>query len=354
MGHRRIAPSIINAIELPRMIQLTESLYAASFILMKLLPARFILDRAEYSGLIGKGSTVIETTSGTFGLALSMLCALRNYKLILVSDPVIDASMKSRMEQLGARVEIVKEPAPVGGLQQARLDRLAQLREDNPDHFWPSQYDNPHNPGSYSLLAELLLESVGPFDCLVGTVGSGGSVCGSSSYLRLVNPDLKVVGVDTHGSVLFGQPEGKRMLRGLGNGILPRNLDHTAFDEVHWVSAAEAFTATKELHQSHALFHGPTSGAAYMVAMWWLRRHPGARIVVLFPDEGYRYQDTVYNDEWLQANNVSQTCLPDQPRLISHPSEAGANWSRLLWGRRKLDSVTGSFGKAGDLCVINR
>jgi S-sulfo-L-cysteine synthase (3-phospho-L-serine-dependent) len=351
MAHRRVAPTVVDAIELPRILRLEENFYAASFVLMKLLPARFIMDRARDAGLVGKGSTVIESTSGTFGLALAIVCALSKYNLVLVSDPVIDPALKRRLEDLGARVEIVVEPAPVGGFQRARLDRMAQIQAESPNHFWPSQYDNPHNPGSYSLVAELLLESVGTIDCLVGAVGSGGSVCGSGSYLRLVNPDLKVVGVDTHGSVLFGQPERKRLLRGLGNSILPRNLDHSAFDEVHWVNAAEAFIATRQLHSCYALFHGPTSGAAYMVALWWLRQNPGARVVVIFPDEGYRYQDTVYNDEWLQHNNLLLTQLPSGPELVNHPAEAGLNWSRIHWNRRSLDSITGGSFKPGELCI---
>lgn len=351
MAHRRVASTIVEAIELPRIIRLKENLYAASFVLMKLLPARFILDRARDNGRIVRGSTVIETTSGTFGLALAMLCSLRGYKLILVSDPVIDTALKRRIEDLGARVEIVSEPAAIGGLQRARLDRMAQIQAEYPDHFWPSQYDNPHNPGAYSLVAELLLESIGEIDCLTGTVGSGGSVCGSSSYLRLAHPDLKVIGVDTHGSVLFGQPEKKRTLRGLGNSILPGNLDHSAFDEVHWVSAAEAFLATRQLHARHALFHGPTSGAAYMVAQWWQRQNPGACVVALLPDEGYRYQDTIYNDEWLQANNLALKEMPDEPCLVGHPSQAESRWSRILWNRRTLDSIVGDSIKSGDSCL---
>jgi cysteine synthase len=339
--YRNVVPTITDAVELPRLIRLSEGLYAASFTLMKLLPARFILDRARDARLLSPGSVIIETTSGTFGLALAMLSALRDYRLILVSDSAIDDALKNRLEQLGARVEIVRKPAPVGGYQRARLDRMAELQAEHPDHFWPSQYDNSHNPGSYAPVAELIAEAMGEIDCLVGTVGSGGSMCGTSAYLRLLNPRLRVVGVDTPGSVLFGQPDGKRVLRGLGNSLMPRNLDHTQFDEVHWVSAAEAFHATRLLHRNYALYQGGTSGAAYLVAQWWARNNPGTKVVVLLPDEGYRYQNTIYSDDWLRSNNLLLTEYPAQPRFADHVEEAMQEWSCFAWGRRTYEQVVG-------------
>jgi cysteine synthase A len=349
MKNRKSDPTITDSIELPKIIPLSETLYAVVFPLMKLLPARFILDQAKEAGQTGPGATIIETTSGTFGLALSMLCALRGYRLILVSDPAIDDSLKRRMEDLGTRVEIVRKPAAVGGYQRARLDRMAELQAEYPDHFWPSQYDNPYNPGAYAPVAELIVETLNSVDCLVGTVGSGGSVCGTSKYLRLLYPQLTVIGVDTLGSVLFGQPDKKRILRGLGNSLMPQNVDHTVFDEIHWVTAAEAFLATRMLHRRYALFMGGTSGAAYMVGKRWSLQNPEAKVAILLPDEGYRYQDTVYNDDWLRSNGLWLAALPSSPDLVTHPEEAGPNWTRILWARRTFEEVTGRLFQAQEV-----
>jgi cysteine synthase len=276
-------PTVIEAMELPALIRISHNFFVAAFRLMKLLPAHFILDRALGAGYIHPGSTIIETSSGTFGLALAMICALRGYQLILVSDPVVDASLQQRMEDLGAQIEIVSGTFPPGGIQQARLDRMHALRKRYPDHFWPSQYDNPHHPGAYAPVAELLAASLGRIDCLVGTVGSGGSVCGTSNYLRMLFPQLTTVGVDTHGSVLFGLADRPRLLRGLGNSLMLKNVHHTVFDEIHWVNAAEAFLATRILYRTHALYMGGTSGAAFLVGRWWARQHPDATVVALLP-----------------------------------------------------------------------
>lgn len=343
MRSYQVAPTVVESVLLPKLIRLTENLFGASFFLMKLLPARFILNRAEAEGLLRPDSMVIETTSGTFGLALAMLCNLRGYRLIVVSDPAIDPPLQRRLEDLGATVEIVREPSPTGGYQGARLARMAELQAAHPNHFWPSQYSNPYNPGAYAPFAELLTESIGHIDCLVGTVGSGGSMCGTSSYLRLPLPQLKVIGVDTHGSVLFGQPDSKkRLLRGLGNSLMPKNLDHTVFDEAHWVNAAEGFAATRELHRRHALYMGPTSGAAYMVARWWAEKNPTATVVAIFPDEGYRYQDTVYDDEWMRCQGVLLERSTPAPRLVDHPLEADEQWSCVNWQRRTYEQVMGA------------
>jgi cysteine synthase A len=337
----QINPTIIDALLLPHVIQLRENLFGAAFFLMKLLPAHFILENAQAAGLIGPSSTIVETTSGTFGLALAMLCNQRRYELILVSDPAIDDPFRRRLEELGATVNIVRAPAPIGGFQRARLDRLAELQSAYPDHFWPAQYDNDDNPGGYSRLADFLVETIGQIDCLVGTVGSGGSMCGTSRYLRKLYPHMLVVGVDTPGSVLFGHRDRKRLLRGLGNSLMPRNVNHTAFDEVHWVGAAEGFLATRELYRRHALYMGPTSGTVHMVAHWWAQQHPDANVVVLLPDEGYRYQETVYNDLWLRANNSWLSQLPAEPQLLEHPIDADRGWSRFLWKRRTYEEVLG-------------
>ena len=330
-----VAVTITRALELPRIVHLGPNLYGAAFSLMKLLPARHILDRAREDGLLEPGTVVIESTSGTFGLALAMECRLRGRPLVLVSDPAVDPALRRRMRDLGAAVDIVAEPAPDGGYQRARLDRLAELRSRHPRHFLPAQYSNPDNPGAYALLADELAATLGWVDILVGPVGSGGSMCGTVAGLRdLLGRDVTAVAVDTPGSVLFGQHDAPRRIRGLGNSLMPPNLDHTVFDEVHWVSDREGFAATRALHRRHALYMGPTSGAAWMVAQWKARLEPDARVVVLLPDEGHRYQNTVYDDAWLRRHGLRLRRLPSRPVEVDTPGDGGPEWSWLRWNRR--------------------
>lgn len=327
-----------DALRFPRLVRLAPNLYAASFSLMKLVPARHILRLARESGELSDKTVVVETTSGTFGLALAMQTALSGHRLVLVSDPAIDDRLYRRLLDLGATVERVRAEAAVGGYQAARLELVDRIRAELPDTFCPEQYRNPENPRSYASVAGALVEALGQVDCLIGAVGSGGSMCGTVSYLRSVVPSCRAVGVDTHHSVLFGHADGTRALRGLGNSLLPANLDHTLFDEVHWCTAAEAYTATRELHRDHALFHGPTSGAAYLVARWWARLNPDALTVVMLPDEGHRYSDTVYDDSWLRATGAFGHVLPVEP-APADPRVPADRWSRFAWGRATREEV---------------
>ncbi len=329
--------------ELPRLNKLSNNLYGASFFLMKLLPARFTIQHAEATGKLSRGGHIIETTSGTFGLALAMICAVKKYRLTLISDPVIDKNLYAQLRELGAVVEILRTPHPDGGYQRVRLERLYKLLEEDPDAFWPDQYGNPYNPMSYGRLAEYLVKRLGRIDCLVGPVGSGGSMVGTTAHLRRVFPDLKAIAVDTPKSVLFGQRNGERLLRGLGNSLLPKNLDHSMFDYVFWVPARMAFQATRELHRVHGLYMGGTSGAAYLVANWWARQNPGDKVVAIFPDEGHRYSRTIYNDKWLSKVPGKDYSPELQPLLIQHPRENEEEWCWMRWNRRRLCDVISSM-----------
>jgi cysteine synthase len=339
-----INTTIIDAMARPRLVRLRANLIGIAFPLMKLLPARFIIRKALEQGELEPGGAIAESTSGTFGLALAMVARLQRHPLTLVSDPAIDPPLRRRLEDLGATVHIVSDASASGGFQQARLRRLHEVLAEHPGTFWPRQYSNRCNPESYAPCAEQLLNASGGIDCLIGTVGSGGSLCGLSSYLRLLFPDMAAIAVDTHRSVIFGQSDGgsARLLRGLGNSLMPPNVDHTAFDWVHWVGAAEAFSATRQLHRDHALFMGPTSGAAYLVADWWARRHPDALTAVVLPDEGHRYQDTVYDDAWLASRGLTLAALPADPMEWSRISDGDDRWSCYRWRRRTLAGATGS------------
>lgn len=330
----------LSAYEKPRVARLAHNLFAACFPLMKLLPARFMLDRAQADGRLVSGGPVAETTSGTFGLALAMLAAVRGFDLTLVSaTSLIDRGLRRRLENLGSIVQVIDDPEG-SGAQRERLARLHAILEHRPETFWPRQYDNPDNRLAYGKLAEWITREIGRVDCLVGCVGSGGSLCGTGEFLRELFPDLAIIAVDTHRSVLFGHAPGPRLLRGLGNSILPSNLRHEMVDEVHWVGALPAFASAHRLHRGHAVFMGPSSGAAALVGASYARKHPDAVTVVILPDEGHRYQNTVYDDGWLAALEGWPVTVPDKPETLARIEARGeGEWTRLVWGRRPLRTM---------------
>lgn len=327
----------------PSLIPLEENLTAALFPLMKIIPAASCVRQAMQEGLLERGAEVVESSSGTMALGLALVCNWLGFRLTIVTDYACDDALRRRLEDLGAKVDRVAQPAASGGYQRARLDRLHEILQTIPGSWWVNQYGNPANPGAYSEFISQLIQTLGRVDILVGTVGSGGSLCGSSAYLRALFPEARTIGVDTFGSVLFGLPDGPRRLRGLGNSLMPPNLDHTLIDEVHWVSAAEAYTATRVLHRATGLFRGGTTGAAWMVARYLAAREPQARVVFLSPDDGNRYADSIYNDSYLMDNSLLLDELPAEPVRVAHPEEASSHWSVLDWQRRPLTEWTNNL-----------
>jgi len=329
--------------ETPRIAQLRPNLWGLSFGLMKLLPARFMLDRAEDRGLLIPGGQIVETTSGTFGMALAMLAAARGYRLTLVSaDSLIDKTFEHRLKLLGATLIVTHDPEGSGN-QQSRLEFVDRILADDPRAFWPNQYANPDNPMSYAAVASLIVRRVGHVDRLVASVGSGGSLSGTAQFLKIAYPDLEIVAVDTHGSVLFGQPFAPRRLRGMGNSIIPANLRHELVDHVHWVGVTPAHEAMLALYQNHGIFAGPTSGAAFLVADWIARSSPDLKTVFLAADEGHRYISTAYSVDLHSIDHCSVEAIASGPTAVEIGTVGSdSDWSVFNWARRSLAGLTPS------------
>ncbi len=330
---------LIELIEVPKVLKLSDNLYALKFDLMKLLPARYIIEKALENGELTKDMTVVESSSGTFALGLALVCSKHKIKLIIIGDPAIDKKLKSKLEMLGTIVEII-EPIEGIGIQKLRLDRLYEIKNGSNNMYWPNQYDNPRNSESYGLVADLIKSTMGKLDCLIGPVGSGGSMCGIGRYLRESNKDLNMIGLDTHASVLFGQNDGPRPFRGLGNSVYPKNLKQHMFDEIHWINANHAYLACKVMYKGTGMFMGGTSGASYLTGVLWSKTNSDKKTLIILPDEGYRYEDTIYNDEWLKLNNQYANNLPKVPVLVDDPLNCKRiEWNYMHWNRREIEHV---------------
>lgn len=336
-----------DAYVLPRIISCETNLYIAQFAFMKLLPAKNIIDKALENGILKPGMKVIETSSGTFALGLAVVCREYGLSLEIFTDPVMDKGLENRLNSLGAKVVMITEKAKQGGYQRSRLDGLdARMRQLGNSCFWPQQYETPDNPAAYKLFADQITETLDPDVTLVGSVGSGGSTCGTIDRLRQTAPGARLIGVDTFNSVIFGQEDGERKLRGLGNSLVPKNVKHELYDEVHFISAPLAFAATRTLHERHAVFAGPTSGASYIVGRWRARQYPDETIVVICPDEGHRYVEAIYDRGWLKQNGyLNEGDLLDAPATENHPSTALPPWNRYLWRRKSREAVLNARSK---------
>ncbi|MDA3641289.1 PLP-dependent cysteine synthase family protein [Mycobacterium xenopi] len=297
---------------------------------MKDRPAMHMVERARLRGDLLPGARIVESTSGTLGLGLALAGMVYRHPVTLVTDPGMEPIIQHMLAAYGAQVDVVTEPHPAGGWQQARKDRVAELLAAEPDAWCPNQYNNPDNVDAYRPLAHELLDQLGHIDVLVCSVGTGGHSAGVARVLRQANPDLQLIGVDTIGSTIFGQPAASRLMRGLGSSIYPRNVDYGAFAEVHWVAPAEAVWASRTLAATYYTSGGWSVGAVALVAGWAARTYPrGTSIAAVFADGPQRYFDTIYNDDYCRDHGLLDVAPPTHPDQISTPTEAIVDrWTR--------------------------
>nr|WSW48947.1 PLP-dependent cysteine synthase family protein [Streptomyces sp. NBC_01001] len=293
-------------------------------------PGLHMVERARARGDLKPGARIIESTSGTLGLGLALAGLVHGHPVTLVTDPGLEPSMIRLLGAYGAQVNAVSDPHPTGGWQQARRDRVQKLLEQHAGSWCPDQYNNPDNTSAYTPLALELATELRHIDVLVCSVGTGGHSAGISRVLRQLYPDLTLVGVDTIGSTIFGQPARPRLMRGLGSSIYPRNVAYDSFSEVHWVSPAEAVWTCRQLAGSHYATGGWSVGAVALVAGWLARSLPkDARIAAVFPDGPQRYLGTVYDDGYCAAHGLLDSPPAPEPDLIGRLDEKEVTrWTR--------------------------
>lgn len=285
---------------------------------LKARAAMSMVRHAERCGALGPGGVIIESTSGTLGLALAFVGIVRGYRVLVVADPGLEPMVRAMLRAYDVELHLVREPHPDGGWQEARRRRVQQLRAAHPGAFWPDQYNNPDNPAGYADLAAELAGQLDRIGVLVCSVGTGGHSRGIARVLRQRWPGMRLVGVDSVQSTLFGQPAGPRLMRGLGSSIHPRNVDHAAFDEVHWVAPAESVWACRALARRRWVTGGWSTGAVALVSSW-VAQHTDEVVVAVFPDGPERYWDTVFDEEFCNRHGLRDVPPPRAPRTISHP-----------------------------------
>ncbi|GAB11436.1 putative cysteine synthase [Gordonia araii NBRC 100433] len=297
---------------------------------MKDRPALHMVARARDRGELRPGARIVESTSGTLGMGLALAGIVHGHPLTVVTDPGLEPIVVQMLTAYGATIDVVEQPSPTGGWQQARRERVAELLADDPTAWCPDQYNNPDNVAGYESLALELSAQLGDIDVLVCSVGTGGHSKGVGRVLQRANPDIEIIGVDTVGSTIFGQPALPRIMRGLGSSIYPANVDYDMFTEVHWVAPHEAVWACRALAANHYASGGWSVGAVALVAGWVARtRGSGARVAAIFPDGMQRYFGSIYDDEYCTEHRLLGGPPAQSPSTIDDPfATTVRSWTR--------------------------
>ncbi|MGW0816474.1 2,3-diaminopropionate biosynthesis protein SbnA [Streptomyces viridiviolaceus] len=293
---------------------------------IKLKAANEMVASAERDGILKPDSILVESSSGNLGVALSMIAASKGYKFLCVTDSRCNLSTRLLMEALGSRVHIVADPDENGGFLGTRVEYVRSLCASDSRYVWLSQYTNPGNwRAHYRTTAQQIASHFPRLDVLFIGTGTAGTLMGCARYFRQWHRPVRIVAVDSVGSVAFGGEPGRRMIPGLGMSMRPPLLDESYVNEVIKVEEAETIRACHRMARRGFLFGGST-GTVVSGAADWLSRHDSRDItaVAIAPDLGERYLDTIYQTNWLQDLYGDQILDPEEQMTATIPEREPA------------------------------
>lgn len=255
-----------------------------------------MIEDAEQKGILKAGGTIIEPTSGNTGIGLSLVGAVKGYKVILTMPETMSIERRKLAAAYGT--EIVLTPGSAG--MKGAIAKAEELRDSTPGAVILQQFENPSNPAYHEAttgeeIAADFKAAGKQIDVFVAGVGTGGTVSGTGKALKKHFPDAHIVAVEPASSaVLSGNPSGAHKIQGIGAGFVPKNYDNNVVDEILPVDNDDAFVTARALAKEEGIFVGISSGAATYAASVLAQRpeYAGKNIVVLLPDTGERYLST--------------------------------------------------------------
>lgn len=270
---------------------------------VKAKAAAAMISAAERDGRLKPGSTIIESSSGSLGIAVSAIAADRGYRFVCVTDIRCNERNVHLMRSLGAEVVLVSDPDENGGFLGSRIRYVQDACAADPDLVWLNQYSNENNwRAHYDTTGPAIIRNYPDLEFLFVGAGTTGTLVGCARYLKAIGHPARVVAVDSTGSITFGGPPGRRLIPGLGSSQPPAIADRRVIDEVVMVDEADTIRMCRFLAGRGFLFGGSTGTVLHGAWQRLRTERPDARAVAISPDFGERYLDTVYDEGWVRMH----------------------------------------------------
>ena len=251
---------------------------------------------AEKSGLINKDTIIVEPTSGNQGIGLSLVGAVRGYKTVIIMPDSVSMERRKLIEQYGATVILVKDEGDIGKCIEDCLNTALGMAVADPKVFVPQQFTNPNNPlvHKHNTAVEILQQAAKPIHGFCSGIGTGGSISGIGEVIKALYPDVTIWAVEPeHAAILAGGAIGTHLQMGIGDGLIPENLNTEIYDDIFIVTDEQAIQTAKDLARLEGLLCGISSGTNVAAAINMAKKlGRGKTVVTILPDTGERYIST--------------------------------------------------------------
>lgn len=255
-----------------------------------------MIEDAEMRGLLKEGMTIVEPTSGNQGIGLALAGAVKGYRVVIIMPDSVSEERRKLVRHYGAEVILIHDAGNIGDCIETCVQTAMRMAAADSNVFVPQQFDNPANPMAHRRHTglEILEQVAGPIHGFCSGVGTGGTISGIGEVLKSLNPEITIWAVEPeNAAILAGGTVGTHLQMGIGDGVIPGNLNRQIYEEVCIISDEEAIQTARDLARLEGLMCGISSGTNVAAALKLARKlGPGKTVVTVLPDTAERYFST--------------------------------------------------------------